>query len=238
MKKLCNMGIRLVLFLLFFTTGLLAQPDKRLVKLSGKMMDKFQISMVLSIKNDTVFGYYFNESPKKKVPLIGLIIGSKIMLNEEPYEFEGSDEISKGFIGEIKGNSISGNWVDKFKNETIRFNVFVNSDRIIVAANGKNKIEGIYSNYPYPENASGFVQLYHIDENIFAFGISFNSNYCMGRLINIVELTNLKSSVFSSEDCERITFTLTNNLLNIDEQSCLGSHGASCSFGGNYKLIK
>lgn len=210
--------------------NLSAQPDKRLIELSGTISDKYPIKMILTIKNDKILGYYY-EKYKTKILLSGQIKGTKVTLNESP-DYE--SEFKIGFIGDLNGKMFIGKWIEKNKSKSLDFKCFIDSVKELIIDNKIVKIEGYYKDIFNSEKFQGSVILHHINETIFSFEISNGSENCVGYLQGLIDLKNLKTGLYSADLCKELRFDLESDTLIIKEKEC-DWHGAYCPFDGKYQ---
>jgi hypothetical protein len=224
--------LKLGLLGLIISFNVSAQTQKRIIKLSGSIDDKYAILMTLAIEGEKVLGYYYYDKYKSKLLLEGSIQENKVVLNESPgYK----REFEVGFIGDLNDNSLTGVWMDKAQNKTMNFSTLIYAD---VQENKEEKVAELEGNFESIHNSEKFissVELEHIADHTFCFRISNGTESgCVGYLKGLIELKNLKQGRYSEESCEEIQFTYANQELYITENNC-EHHGMRCPFEGRYK---
>jgi len=225
------MSFLITIILGILTFNLSAETDRRIIELTGKIAEKYNIKMVLTIKNQNVLGYYFYESVKIKILLDGKIDGTKIILNESP-DYE--PDFKVGFIGELKDNMIIGNWIDNNKKKSLSFKSNIVSDKILKISESINQIEGFYLNIYNSDKYLSSLYLNYITDNVFCFLISNGTESgCTGYIKKLIELDNLSSGTYSGELCEELKISFIADTLVVKEKKCEW-HGMRCPFDGKY----
>ncbi len=225
-------NINLILLGLIITINFSAQTTRRTIQLSGTISDKYQVKMTLTFKGDKVLGFYFYEKFKTKILLEGQIKEDKITLNESP-DYESNFKI--GFIGDLKGDSFSGVWIDKDKNKTFNFKIFMDSDNLIAISNKISNIEGTYEYIRSSDQFLSSVDLKNITDDLFCFEISNGTESgCVGYLKGLIKLVDWKNGIYSGDSCDKLEFKLSTNELTVSETNC-DLHGMRCPFDGKYK---
>jgi hypothetical protein len=188
--------------------------------------------MTLTFNDDKVLGFYYYEKYKSKILLEGQIKGDKITLKESP-DYE--SEFKIGFIGDLKGDSLSGVWTDKDKNKTLNFKTTVDSDNLTTIAKIATEIEGTYENTMSSDKFFSSVDLKYITDDLYYFEISNGTESgCVGYLKGLIKLVDLKNGIYSGDSCEKLDFKLSTNELTLSETNC-DLHGYGCPFDGKYK---
>ena len=157
-------NIKLILFGLIITINLSAQTSRRTIDLSGTISHKYPIKMTLTFNGNKVLGFYFYEKFKTKILLEGQIKEGKITLKESP---DYASDFKIGFIGDLKGDSFSGEWTDKDKNKTLNFKTTVDSDNLTTIAKSTTEIEGTYENIMSSDNFFSSVDLKYIMDDLY-----------------------------------------------------------------------
>ncbi len=225
-------NIKLILLGLIITVNLSAQTSRRIIHLSGTILDKYPIKMTLNIKGDKVLGFYYYEKYKSKILLEGQINEGKVTLKESP-DFE--SEFKIGFIGDLKGDSFSGVWTDKDKNKTLNFKTSVDFDKLVIIPDKIINIEGTYDNIRSSDKFFSSIDLKYITDDLFCFEISNGTESgCVGYLKGLIKMTDLNQGKYSGNSCEKLDFIITTNELTVNENNC-DFHGMSCPFDGKYK---
>ncbi|MBD8490868.1 hypothetical protein IFO69_19100 [Echinicola sp. CAU 1574] len=224
--------IILILIGLLLTIDLSAQSNRKVIKLTGTISDKYPIVMTLTIENESVLGFYYYEKYKTKILLEGQLIDNELTLKESP-DYE--SEFKTGFIGEITDSIFIGKWVDKTKAKTLKCELVIQSDKQIKLTKDISRIEGTYESLFNSEKYMGSIDLKNIDGELFCFEISNGTESgCIGFLKGLVELKDLRNGIFSTELCEKLEFNLLDNELVVKESNC-DFHGMRCPFEGKYK---
>lgn len=217
---------------LIITINLSAQTSRRIIELSGSILDKYLIKMTLTFDCDKILGFYFYEKYKTKILLEGQIKECKITLNEFP---DSESDLKKGFIGDLKGGSFSGVWTDKVKNKTLNFKATINSDNLTTIAKNRTDIEGTYENIKNSDKFLGSIDMKYITDDVYCFEIvNGTESGCVGYIKGLIKLVDLKNGIYSGDSCEKLEFNLSTNELTIFETNC-DLHGMRCPFDGKYK---
>lgn len=197
------------------------------IQLSGEIDNQYPIKMTLSIAENEIHGYYFYEKYKTKIPLIGKIEDTVIFLSESPSD-DDIDNIS--FKGELKGDSLKGQWTNNSDNKKMNFELKIIKKEIPY-------LSSIAGNYIAANNSNSSkrkLNIRNIDENNLLFDISVsNTNGCSGHLINIVEIENDSLVLYSGELCKELKFQYFDSTINVSENKCEW-HGVRCSFTEKY----
>jgi len=213
------------------TFNLSAQTDRRVIEMTGKIAEKYNVKMVLTINNQNVLGYYFYEAYRIKILLEGKIDGTKITLNESP-DYE--PDFRVGFFVEFKDNLIVGNWIDNDKKKSLSFKANIVSDKSIIISKPISQVEGNYLNIYNSEKYSSSISLNYINDNVFCFTISNGTESgCTGYLKKIIELENLSSGTYSGDSCEELKISFISDTLVVKEKNCEW-HGMRCPFYGKF----
>lgn len=184
--------------------------------------------MVLKIDSGKAIGYYYYEKYAKKILLKGEVNGSRIILNESSDVGLGPGFVL-GFIGQINKNVISGVWKDVNRRKSLKFSARVDIESLSVSKNQAiDLIEGEY------ENKTGSLSLKHLSEKCFYFVLSTSTDNCVGYLENLIEFSDLKSGVFSSNVCKELKMEVGSGLILVSEKTLCDYHGMNCWFDGKY----
>lgn len=224
-------NIILIFIGLILTINLSAQTSRKIIQLTGTILDKYPIVMTLTIENENVLGFYYYEKYKTKILLEGQMTGDKITLKESS-DYE--SEYKTGFVGEITDSKFIGKWVDKTNDKTLKCELVIKSDKQMNLTKDVAGIEGTYESLFNSENYLGSIDLKNITDELFCFEISNGTESgCVGFLKGLVKLKDLKNGIFSTDLCEKLEFQLSDNELTIIENKC-DFHGMRCPFEGKY----
>lgn len=233
-----------IIFGLLLTLSLSAKTNNRVIELSGSIADKYPFKMALSIKSDTVIGYYYYEKYKTKILLVGIVQGTNVILSEGSMMGIYSSELENlsksklpqmGFVGELKDSTFVGKWINGEKK--LGFTAKVNADNNIFDDKQHANIDGYYEG-TIKDGEDNYLVLRHISNGVFYFCISvnvFNASGGMGDLAGIVELKNLQNGSFKDANCKSLDFVVKNNSIIVRENECSFYHGPGCSFDRSFK---
>jgi hypothetical protein len=139
------------------------------------------------------------------------------------------------FQGDIAGLKITGQWQDNNKKTKLAFSI--SQLETIDSAKHFSIKNGSYENIS--SNHSKFCSIYYVDNNLFYYECSVGTENCDGQIFGIAKLDaygKAQSLKMSNPDSECfLKFAFTKNKIKIEEGGdCTSSHGASCTFGGDF----
>ena len=179
------------------------------IRLSGEIDNQYPVKMTLSIAKNEIYGYYYYEKYKTKIPLIGHIEDTIIFLSESPSD----DDINNiSFNGELKDDSLKGQWKNNIDNKKMSFKLKIKE----IEETYQSSIAGNYKGVNNTNKSKRKLNIRSIDENNLLFDISVsNTNGCSGHLINIIEIENDSTGMYSGELCKELKFHFTDSIINV-----------------------
>ncbi|MCX6163506.1 MAG: hypothetical protein NTU73_01370, partial [Ignavibacteriae bacterium] len=224
--------IFLLVLLFLFRSGF--SQKSKILTYSGKIDEKYEIQMVLSLKDDNkVVGYYYYEKYNIKIPLEGIINNNVYKIKEYP-DFEIG--FKKGFELESYKKELNGFWVDSMSNKTLNVQLKRTNNPDVKFIKKYIKVEGFYIDEINSRTLFRDIQLYYIADNIFLFGISsVHENGCNGFFKELIEFDKDLIGIYSTNDCAELKMIYNTDELTIEEKDCSAYHGMRCPFNGKYK---
>ncbi len=220
------------LVLIFLSQNCFPQKSK-IHTYSGKIDDKYEITMVLSQKADNkIVGYYFYEKYNIKIPLEGTVEDNLYVIKEYP-DFEFS--YKKGFKLESFKNELTGCWFDSLDKKNLGVFLKKTTKSGVKYISKYKKVEGFYQDIVNSRTLFRDVEMFYIADDIFLFCISsVHENGCNGFVKELISLNDDYEGVYKSKDCAEIKITCNSDELIVEEKDCTALHGYRCPFDGKY----
>jgi len=197
----------------------------------GNINHSYAIKMTLTKKGAKLSGTYHYKSKGKLLKLDGNIDNTgKIHLKE----FDNTGNMTGIFDGQLKAGTITGYWKKPDASKIMPFSVSE-----IKSQKQKNSLTGNYVGEAYQDiydDLSGqFLIIKQDSPDSFYFTIDVDkSGNCSG-FIDGTAILNKGIWEYSEREGCILTFKFGNKQVELEEnEGCVGYHGASCSFVGNY----
>lgn len=192
---------------------------------TGKLGNE-QIELHLrTIKND-IYGYYFVKGTNKLLPLNGEKKGNKLRIKE----YEDLD----GFIyleATQKDKTLTGERIDSMDN-TVAKKFTLTETGAEVIDKVLDSLSGDFRIADYNNGIVKDVSIYFLSNQYAYFELGISYPNCTGNINGIAQVSG-NTLVFSSSQCQNLTFTLHNSSVHVKEEHCT-PHGKTCDFNGKY----